>query len=140
MINLKKGSIVTSGHNKQYFESGSHIVGSEDEILTTTLVSNKSNCYELDAFGTYLSQLNGHDVLDLIEFDDMIKDIECLANSYVHAQKIVGSDKIPVPNKFATEKDWDAVYEKLGRPKDATGYKYDLGEDAKINEDALKNF
>ena len=69
-----------------------------------------------------------------------IKDIESLAKSYVHAQKLVGSDKIPVPNKFATEKDWDAVYEKLGRPKDATGYKYELGENTKINEDALKTF
>ena len=27
-----------------------------------------------------------------------IKDIEGLAKSYVHAQKLVGSDKIPVPN------------------------------------------
>ena len=69
-----------------------------------------------------------------------IKDIESLAKSYVHAQKLVGSDKIPVPNKFATEKDWDAVYEKLGRPKDATGYKYEIGENTKINEDALKTF
>ena len=34
-----------------------------------------------------------------------IKDIEGLAKSYVHAQKLVGADKIPVPNKFATEKD-----------------------------------
>jgi len=69
-----------------------------------------------------------------------IKDIEGLAKSYVHAQKLVGSDKIPVPNKFATDKDWDAVYEKLGRPADATGYKYDLPEDQKIDEASLKNF
>jgi len=69
-----------------------------------------------------------------------IKDIEGLAKSYVHAQKLVGSDKIPVPNKFATEKDWDAVYEKLGRPADPNGYKYDLPEDQKIDETALKSF
>jgi hypothetical protein len=69
-----------------------------------------------------------------------IKDIESLAKSYIHGQKLVGSDKIPVPNKFATEKDWDAVYEKLGRPADATGYKYDLPEDQKIDEASLKNF
>lgn len=69
-----------------------------------------------------------------------IKDVEGLAKSYVHAQKLVGSDKIPVPNKFATDKDWDAVYEKLGRPADPNGYKYDLPEDQKIDEAALKNF
>jgi len=69
-----------------------------------------------------------------------IKDIEGLAKSYVHAQKMVGADKIPVPNKFATDKDWDAVYERLGRPADAAGYKYDLPEDQKIDDAALKNF
>jgi len=69
-----------------------------------------------------------------------IKDVEGLAKSYVHAQKLVGADKIPVPNKFATEKDWDAVYQKLGRPEDASGYKYDLPEDQTIDETALKNF
>ena len=69
-----------------------------------------------------------------------IKDIEGLAKSYVHAQKLVGADKIPVPNKFATEKDWDAVYQRLGRPEDATGYKYDIAEDQTIDETVLKNF
>ena len=69
-----------------------------------------------------------------------IKDIEGLAKSYVHAQKLVGADKIPVPNKFATEKDWDAVYQRLGRPEDPSGYKYDLPEDQNINQDALNNF
>ena len=61
-----------------------------------------------------------------------IKDIESLAKSFVHAQKLVGADKIPVPNKFATEKDWDAVYEKLGRPKNSDGYKFNLPEDQNV--------
>jgi len=69
-----------------------------------------------------------------------IKDIESLAKSFVHAQKLVGTDKIPVPNKYATEDDWNAVYEKLGRPADPNGYKYDLPEDQKIDETALKSF
>ena len=69
-----------------------------------------------------------------------IKDVEGLAKSYVHAQKLVGADKIPVPNKHATEEDWKEVYKKLGRPEDASGYKYDLPEDQTIDETALKNF
>ena len=68
------------------------------------------------------------------------KDMGDFVKSYLSAQKIVGADKIPVPNKFATEKDWDAVYQKLGRPEDASGYKYDLPEDQTIDETALKNF
>ena len=33
--------------------------------------------------------------------------------SYLHSQKLVGADKIPVPNKMATDEDWNAVYEDL---------------------------
>ena len=37
---------------------------------------------------------------------ESIQDIPGLAKSYIHAQKMIGSDKIPVPNKFATDEDW----------------------------------
>ena len=53
---------------------------------------------------------------------------------------MVGSDKIPVPNKYATEDDWNAVYEKLGRPKTADGYKFDLPQDKQVDEVSLKEF
>jgi len=69
-----------------------------------------------------------------------IKDISGLAKSYIHAQKMVGADKIPVPNKYATEDDWNAVYEKLGRPKTADGYKFDLPQDKQVDEMSLKEF
>ena len=69
-----------------------------------------------------------------------IKDIESLAKSFVHAQKLVGTDKIPVPNKHATEDDWNAVYKKLGRPETADGYKFNLPEDQKVDENGLKVF
>ena len=69
-----------------------------------------------------------------------IKDIESLAKSFVHAQKLVGADKIPVPNKYATEDDWNAVYKKLGRPEKPDGYKFDVGEDKTIEAEALNTF
>ena len=69
-----------------------------------------------------------------------IKDISSLAKSYIHAQKLVGADKIPVPNKHATEQDWDAVYKRLGRPETPDGYKYNLPEDQNVNAEALKTF
>ena len=69
-----------------------------------------------------------------------IKDVPSLAKSYIHAQKLVGADKIPVPNKHATEDDWNAVYEKLGRPQSADGYKFNLPEDQKVDEQGLKVF
>lgn len=45
-----------------------------------------------------------------------------LAKSWVEAQKLIGRDKIPVPGEKATKEDWDMVFERLGRPKDADGY------------------
>ena len=60
--------------------------------------------------------------------------------SYLHSQKLVGVDKIPVPTKLATEEDWNAVYEKLGRPNSAEGYKYNLPENSQVDENTLKAF
>ena len=69
-----------------------------------------------------------------------ITDIAGLAKSYVHAQKLIGADKIPVPNKHATEDDWNAVYEKLGRPKSAEDYKLNVPDNIKSDEIGIKNF
>ena len=39
--------------------------------------------------------------------------MEDFVKSYLHAQKLVGADKIPVPNKHATDEDWNEVFKKL---------------------------
>jgi hypothetical protein len=67
------------------------------------------------------------------KMDDFVK-------SYLHSQKLVGLDKIPVPNKHATEEDWQEVYKKLGSPETADGYKYSLPEGHAVPEDTLKSF
>ena len=67
------------------------------------------------------------------KMDDFVK-------SYLHSQKMVGLDKIPVPNKHATDEDWKEVYKKLGSPEAADGYKYSLPEGHAVPEDTLKSF
>ena len=67
------------------------------------------------------------------KMDDLVK-------SYLHSQKMVGLDKIPVPNKHATEEDWKEVYKRLGSPETAEDYKYTLPEDHAVPEDTLKSF
>ena len=64
--------------------------------------------------------------------DDFVK-------SYLSAQKLVGANKVAIPNKMATDEDWDEVYKKLGRPATPEDYKYSFGED-EINQDQLKTF
>lgn len=54
------------------------------------------------------------------------KDVPSLAKSYVELQGALGADKIALPGKDAKPEEWDAVYEKLGRPADPAGY--ELGD------------
>jgi len=67
------------------------------------------------------------------KMDDFVK-------SYLHSQKMVGLDKISIPNKHATDEDWKEVYKKLGSPETADQYTYSLPEDHGVPEDTLKSF
>lgn len=64
--------------------------------------------------------------------DDFVK-------SYLSAQRLVGANKVAIPNKMATDEDWEEVYSKLGRPAKPEDYKYSFSEED-INADQLKNF
>jgi hypothetical protein len=67
------------------------------------------------------------------------KDMNDFVKSYLSAQKIVGADKIPVPNKFATEDDWKAVFNKLGAPEKPEDYKYNFKE-GEVDQELLSTF
>ena len=67
------------------------------------------------------------------------KDMGDFVKSYLSAQKIVGADKIPVPNKFATEDDWKAVFNKLGAPEKPEDYKYSFKE-GEVDQELLSTF
>ena len=51
-----------------------------------------------------------------------IKDVAGLAKGYVHAQKMIGADKIVVPASDAPQEEKDAFFNKLGRPEKVDGY------------------
>ena len=51
-----------------------------------------------------------------------IKDVASLAKGYVHAQHMIGSDKVVVPGRDASQEELDSFYNKLGRPESAEGY------------------
>jgi len=88
----------------------------------------------------------------VINFKEVIpekyKDEKALANftsmddfvkSYLSAQRLVGANKVAIPNKMATDEDWEEVYSKLGRPAKPEDYKYSFSEE-EINQDQLKSF
>ena len=98
------------------------------------------------------SVLSGEQTTTQTNFQDLIpdeyraekslenfKDMGDFVKSYLSAQKIVGADKIPVPNKFATEDDWKAVFTKLGAPEKPEDYKYSFKE-GEVDQELLSTF
>lgn len=69
------------------------------------------------------------------------KTIDDFGKSYIHAQKMVGTDKIPIPGEDDAD-GWAQVYDKLGRPSDLDGYEFNLPEGAPDNwsGDAFKEY
>ena len=68
------------------------------------------------------------------------QDMNGFVKSYLSAQRLVGLDKIAIPNHLATDDDWDQVYQKLGRPNNPTEYKYNLPQESKLDDNSLKAF
>lgn len=62
----------------------------------------------------------------------------------VEAQKLIGRDKLILPPQDATDDDWNEVYNRLGRPEGADGYKrpedVQLPEGMNIDEELFKGF
>lgn len=55
-----------------------------------------------------------------------INDIGALAKSYVHAQQMIGADKVVLPGKSATEDEWNEFYARIGRPESPDNYNFQL--------------
>ena len=71
----------------------------------------------------------------LTNFNNM----EDFVKSYLHAQKMVGADKIPVPNKHSTDEDWNEVFKRLGAPGSPDDYKYDF-KDQEMDSQQVQEF
>jgi hypothetical protein len=68
-----------------------------------------------------------------------ITSVEGLVKSYIHAQKAIGTNKLSVPDKHATDEDWRQVFHKLGVPEKVEEYKIDAGGDV-LSEEFVEGF
>ena len=66
-----------------------------------------------------------------------IVDFNSLVKSFVHAQKMVGKDKVILPDKHATDQDWAAFFGKIGHPSRLEEYKIDIPKDAGLGDGFL---
>ena len=68
-------------------------------------------------------------------------EIDALAKSYINATKMIGQDKVAIPNNNSTDDQWNEVYAKLGRPESADKYSLDVkSEIVNLDEGAIKSF
>ena len=68
-------------------------------------------------------------------------EIDALAKSYINATRMIGQDKIVVPNKNSTEEVWEEAYEKLGRLETPDQYNLNFKSDVvTIDDSAIKSF
>jgi len=68
-------------------------------------------------------------------------ELESLAKSYVNATRMIGQDKVAVPNNNSTDDQWNEVYDKLGRPESPDKYQLDAKSDVvPLDESAIKSF
>jgi hypothetical protein len=68
-------------------------------------------------------------------------ELEALAKSDVNATRMIGQDKVAVPNNNSTEDQWNEVYDKLGRPESADKYQLDVKSDiVPLDDGAIKQF
>ena len=68
-------------------------------------------------------------------------EIDALAKSYINATRMIGQDKVAVPNQNSTDDQWSEVYDKLGRPESPDKYKLDVkSEVVPLDEGTIKSF
>ena len=68
-------------------------------------------------------------------------ELDALAKSYINATRMIGQDKVAVPNQNSTDDQWSEVYDKLGRPESPDKYKLEINsESTQIDEGAIKSF
>jgi len=68
-------------------------------------------------------------------------EIDALAKSYINATRMIGTDKVAVPNQNSTDDHWNEVYDKLGRPESAEKYSLDAkSKVVSLDDNAVKQF
>ena len=68
-------------------------------------------------------------------------EIDALAKSYINATKMIGQDKVALPNKNSTEDQWNEFYDKVGRPESADKYSLNIKSDVvPLDNGAVKQF
>ena len=53
-----------------------------------------------------------------------IKDVGSMAKSYINGQKLIGKNRISLPDDKATDEEWSSFYSSVGRPEKSAAYQF----------------
>ena len=68
-------------------------------------------------------------------------ELDALAKSYINATRMIGQDKVAIPNENSTDDQWQEVYGKLCRPESPDKYQLEANSDVvPLDEGAIKSF
>lgn len=87
--------------------------------------------------------LNDIEVDSSIKADPILKDFKNIGDvvkSYVHAKKMIGADKMVVPNDKSTPEDWANTFKKLGLPDELEKYEVNKAEGSKVDDTFFNSF
>ena len=109
----------------------------DEQVADAPVEAGEATSVDTDDIGNWRDSLPD----DIREHASLatINDVNGLAKSYVHAQSMIGADKIPIPGKWADDEDWSEVYSRLGMPSDSNDYELETGE-AEIDDDFMEWF
>ncbi len=93
---------------------------SDEQVAEAPVETGQAPSGEADWLDTLPPELSADPSLQ------QIGSVEAMAKSFINAQKMVGAEKVAIPGNWATDEDWELVYNKLGRPQESGDY--DLGE------------
>lgn len=68
-----------------------------------------------------------------------IHNIDGLAKSYVHSQKMLGADKVVIPGKYSEPDEWRQFYHKVGLPEEAKDYDITSGNE-EVDDEFFKDY
>ena len=103
---------------------------------TQTTVANADTPAPQESWKTGISETYRNDP-NIEKFTE----IDALAKSYINATRMIGQDKMIVPNKNFTEDQWSEAYAKMGRPEDSEKYSLEVKSDVfAFDDQAMKSF
>ena len=103
---------------------------------TQTTVANADTPAPQESWKTGISEAYRNDP-NIEKFTE----IDALAKSYINATRMIGQDKMIVPNKNFTEDQWSEAYAKMGRPEDSEKYSLEVKSDVfAFDDQAMKSF